>query len=564
MVSFKTSLPIIGLAAYAQAAPAISTANSSANSTSSNNSKINWTQCPAVVANASVYPVECAKYGVPLDYTDEKSNKTTLLSLIRVPAVKQPSLGSILLNYGGPGEEAIFTTAQTSLILSMFSGGRYDLVAFDPRHFSGVSDTLPFTCFTSDFQQQSVMEALGAAPQHDNREAIGHAWAAAGLFGQACAATQNETGSLIGTAFAARDVLSITTALGEQDKVRFWGFSYGTTLGATLVSMFPEKIEGVILDGVQNPHEYYHADADFEEWTQSDEVFSAIFEHCLKNADRCPLARRGNSTAELEKVYWSLYDKLRYDPIPAGTAILDHYALNQLSSSALYTSYSWPNFTTGIDMLLGSPKDYDLDFLAGFLAPLQIVDDTSARAGERVIQSFNGIHCGDRVNRLSSLEEFMPVSQRLGQISRIMGTTEGPVAMTCAQWKIDAKERYKGDFKAAPRKPVLLVGNSYDGHTPIVSARNVSSGFQGSTVLEVKGYGHASIGLPSKCTVQKYSAYWINGTMPEPNTVCEVDYKPWSNVTWPSVAKEIGWELPNSKADATGSSVVTRMVRAAV
>lgn len=37
------------------------------------------------------------------------------------------------------------------------------------------------------------------------------------------------------------------------------GFSYGTTLGATLVSMFPDKVDKVILDGVQNPHEYYHA-----------------------------------------------------------------------------------------------------------------------------------------------------------------------------------------------------------------------------------------------------------------------------------------------------------------
>lgn len=37
------------------------------------------------------------------------------------------------------------------------------------------------------------------------------------------------------------------------------GFSYGTTLGATLVSMFPDEVDRVVLDGVQNPHEYYNA-----------------------------------------------------------------------------------------------------------------------------------------------------------------------------------------------------------------------------------------------------------------------------------------------------------------
>ncbi len=39
------------------------------------------------------------------------------------------------------------------------------------------------------------------------------------------------------------------------------GFSYGTTLGVTVAAMFPDRIDKVILDGVQNPHEYYHAQA---------------------------------------------------------------------------------------------------------------------------------------------------------------------------------------------------------------------------------------------------------------------------------------------------------------
>ena len=35
------------------------------------------------------------------------------------------------------------------------------------------------------------------------------------------------------------------------------GFSYVTILGATVAAMFPDKIDRLVLDGVENPHLYY-------------------------------------------------------------------------------------------------------------------------------------------------------------------------------------------------------------------------------------------------------------------------------------------------------------------
>ena len=110
----------------------------------------------------------------------------------------------------------------------------------------------------------------------------------------------NETAEYIGTAFTARDFISVVDALDEDGMLRYWGkswwsltphaffpsplplnflsflslsllpilmrdlslgFSYGTTLGATLAAMFPERIDKMVIDGVQNPHEYYHEHA---------------------------------------------------------------------------------------------------------------------------------------------------------------------------------------------------------------------------------------------------------------------------------------------------------------
>lgn len=50
---------------------------------------------------------------------------------------------------------------------------------------------------------------------------------------------------------------------------------------------------------------------------------------------------------------------------------------------------------------------------------------------------------------------------------------------------------------------------------------------------------HASIGLPSACSLKAMRAYWNDGTMPEPGTVCKVDAPPFSNITWDDVLRDL-------------------------
>lgn len=72
--------------------------------TPSSNSKleIQWGACNATEVGSSV-PIVCGNLEVPLDYTEPSSNATLTLQLARVPASSQPSKGSILFNFGGPG-----------------------------------------------------------------------------------------------------------------------------------------------------------------------------------------------------------------------------------------------------------------------------------------------------------------------------------------------------------------------------------------------------------------------------------------------------------------------------
>lgn len=203
-------------------------------------SKLAWVDCPT----SGNEKLQCATIEVPLDWTTPNGNEKLKLRLVRQPAAaKTPNAKSIIINPGGPGESGIKSIVDGGSGYQDIVGDGFHIIGFDPR---GVGLTTPYTC----------PEAEGDAGVYNTDAGLATAFQYNTAQARDCANPKYRS-DLIGTAFVARDIKAIAEAIGEDGLIRYWGYSYGTLLGATLSAMFPDKVDRVILDGNINPNDYY-------------------------------------------------------------------------------------------------------------------------------------------------------------------------------------------------------------------------------------------------------------------------------------------------------------------
>ena len=186
---------------------------------------------------------QCATLQVPLDYANPQG-QTIGIALARHPATGT-KIGSLLLDPGGPGASGVDGLSTEMSIVSPTLVQHFDLVGFDPR---GVARSAPVRCASGpqldqffDLDPAPVTDAgFNALLQGDSQ------------FVRGCQALSANLLAHVGTADAARDMDRIRQAVGDA-KLNYFGFSYGTFLGATYAELFPTHIRAMVLDGAIDP-----------------------------------------------------------------------------------------------------------------------------------------------------------------------------------------------------------------------------------------------------------------------------------------------------------------------
>ncbi|WP_419705919.1 alpha/beta hydrolase [Promicromonospora sp. NFX87] len=201
-----------------------------------------WGACPADMPEAARAQLECATVPVPLDY-DQPDGTTIEIMISRLASTKPADRqGVLLLNPGGPGGSGLSQPADMSgLGMPSTVLDAYDLIGMDPR---GVGHSAPVSCgFTVE------QNYPGNVPRYaEDAAAVTEQARFARKIADQCAANDPE-GRMqhMTTANTARDMDQIREALGEE-KLSFYGASYGTALGAAYASLFPEQGDRIVVD----------------------------------------------------------------------------------------------------------------------------------------------------------------------------------------------------------------------------------------------------------------------------------------------------------------------------
>ena len=410
----------------------------------------------------------CAQLRVPVDRR-ARGGATLELRVARLPAGKPDErLGVLFVNPGGPGISAVGYLRSSWPRLGDVTRERFDLVAFDTR---GTGGSAPLDC------HESLERLMAQDPAPADAQEWQAAVDASRAFADECAAKHGALLPFMSSADSARDLESLRAALGEE-QISYLGFSYGTALGASYASLYPERVRALVLDGAVDPA--------FDLMQFAREQANAV-EAALVAYD-----------AEAKQKGWQ------------GSETLDEiYAHAPRRSTVLYATAE----------ALATPPDGWRD-LASALGRAQVGDSSGVEAlsqryfGERSdgtrelsVEAQLATLCADQ-HRLASAEAYRAALPELAAGSPHFGPANLLSHLPCAFWpKPDAGPMREPGARTSA--PILVIANRDDPLTPHLWGERLAARFPSATRVDVESRTHTAFGRGDACIDSLVESYLV-------------------------------------------------------
>jgi pimeloyl-ACP methyl ester carboxylesterase len=209
--------------------------------------------------------------------------------------------------------------------LSAKVGPQYNLIGIDPR---GVNNSGPdLSCFPGypTAARNAFYAEVFYVPDDTSAYGLQKSFQTIGAWGDWCTDVYsvNDTAKYTNTAAVANDFLHYIELAAQEKgrqpseaKLNYYGISYGTVLGATFASLFPDRIQRMVLDGVVDSEDYY-AGGWKTATLDSEEAVRAFFKTCFDaGPELCAFHQNATSWEQLEERYDAIFASLKQAPIP--------------------------------------------------------------------------------------------------------------------------------------------------------------------------------------------------------------------------------------------------------
>jgi pimeloyl-ACP methyl ester carboxylesterase len=480
---------------------------------------ISWAECPSDILAG----VDCGSVEVPLAYepgnsTSAHGNETVTLFLARLNATGiandtntagNESREALFFNPGGPGVAPSLLVAFGQVVANLgFSSDvreRYDIIGLDPR---GVGKSSPVKCDPKIFNERiktfvNNTSSYKALRKHNRR------------LGESCA---NLTGPLIDhldATHVAKDHELVRRALGTK-KFNYLGISYGSLYGQEYISLFPESVGRLALDGLID-HSQSEIATLLTEATAYEATLNKFFQWCDTNTT-CAL--HGNDT---KKAWDTVLSRADSKPIPAPGCDNTCHS-NVTGEDIRYNAQSFLQFVDfSFSSNWGDLGDALVQALSGnatLLSSPLATDEISAGIDGSPI-SYLAIGCQDWSHRGRSFEDIELRLQAIRPFApRTLGATQTYYYQSgCLNWPANTtlhQVSLPDSTDDAP--PVLLVQSVYDPSCSIAWANGLREQLASGISITRNGTGHTSHFLlgETRDVIDKYLA---TGEMPKDGSV---------------------------------------------
>ncbi|MFG2884249.1 alpha/beta hydrolase [Streptomyces sp. NPDC048297] len=473
----------------AQAAPAPAPAPAPAAA------QLTWKKC-----GTGDYPtLQCATLKVPLDHA-HPSGRQISLALSRVPHTAKTSQGPLLVNPGGPGGSGLTLAGFVASSLPKSVAAQYDVIGFDPR---GVGKSEPaLNCSPGYFGQvRPDTVPLTAAKEQASLKRVQS-------FAAACARTHADVLPYIDTVDAVQDMDLIRQALGTP-QIGYFGYSYGTYLGAVYAKLFPDRVRRLVLDSVVDPRGVWYDDNLGQDYA-FDRRHRALMTWI---AQYDSTYRLGKDPAKVEAQWYAMRAALAEKPAAGriGASELE----DTFIPGGYYDGY-WPYLAEAFAAYV---HDKNADPLVEAYDNFAAVDSS----GDNGYSVYTAVQCRD-AGWPRDWQRWTRDTWAVYEKAPFMAWNNAWYNAPCAFWS--GTTRKAMDIANGTLPPALLFQATDDAATPYSGGVAAHRLLAGSSLVVEQGGGNHGVTLSGNACLDKYLAdYLTDGTVPrgtgEADAVCQ-------------------------------------------